>query len=87
VYSIIKKLKNEKMKKTIIGLAIILSIASCKKVQPCNCGTVMSDRVSDYSVVIKNNCSGAERRFVLQPGDWMNAIVGEAYCITDVTSW
>jgi len=75
------------MKKTIIGLAIILSIASCKKVQPCNCGTVLSDRASDYSVVIRNNCSGAERRFVLQPGDWMNAIVGEPYCITDVTSW
>jgi hypothetical protein len=75
------------MKKTIIGLAIILSIASCKKVEPCNCGTVTSDRVSDYSVVIKNNCSDNERRFILDPSDWVNAFVGESFCITDVTSW
>jgi len=75
------------MKKTIIGLAIILSIASCKKVEPCNCGTVISDRVSDYSVVIKNNCSDNERRFILDPSDWVNAFVGESFCITDVTSW
>jgi len=77
------------MKKTIIGLAIILSLAStsCKKVQPCNCGTVVSDDASDYSVVIKNNCSGNEQRFVLQSSDWLDAIVGESYCITDVTSW
>jgi hypothetical protein len=75
------------MKKVILGLAIILSIASCKKVQPCNCGTVLSDRVGDYSVVIRNNCSGNEQRFVLEPGDWMNAFVGSNYCIYNVTNW
>jgi hypothetical protein len=75
------------MKKVILGLAIVLSIASCKKVQPCNCGTVISDRASDYSVVIRNNCSGSERRFVLEAGDWMNAIVGESFCLNDVSSW
>ena len=75
------------MKKTILGLAIILSIASCKKVQPCNCGTVLSDRVSDYSVVIRNDCSGNEQRFVLEPGDWTNAFVGSNYCIYNVTNW
>ena len=75
------------MKKTIIGLAIILSIASCKKNEPCNCGVVQSDRVSDYSVVIKNNCSDNEKRFYLVPSDWVNAFVGESFCITDVTSW
>lgn len=75
------------MKKVILGLAIVLSIASCKKVQPCNCGQVVSDRASDYSVVIRNNCSDNEQRFTLDAGDWMNAIVGESFCITDVTSW
>lgn len=75
------------MKKVILGLAIVLSIASCKKVQPCNCGLVVSDRASDYSVVIRNNCSGSERRFILDAGDWMNAIVGEDFCINDVTTW
>lgn len=75
------------MKKVILGLAIVLSVASCKKVQPCNCGQVVSDRASDYSVVIRNNCSDNEQRFVLDASDWMNAIVGESFCITDVTSW
>jgi len=75
------------MKKTIIGLAIILSIASCKKVTPCNCGVVQSDRATDYSVVIKNDCTNNEQRFTLDYADWMKAYVGESFCITDVTSW
>ena len=75
------------MKKVICGLAIILSIASCEKEKVCNCGLVVSDDVSDYSVTIRNSCSGNERRFILQPGDWINAQVGSDYCITNITSW
>jgi len=77
------------MKKVIYGLAIILSIASCKKedVKQCNCGLVVSDDVTNYSVVIRNNCSNNQKTFTLQPGDWMNAYVGSNYCITNVSSW
>lgn len=76
------------MKKTIIGLAIILSIASCKKDNGvCNCGLILSDNASDYSVIIRNSCSGNEKKFYLTPGDWMNAFVGSNYCITNVTNW
>lgn len=77
------------MKKVIFGLAIILSIASCKKddVKQCNCGLVLSDNVSDYSVVIRNNCSNNQQTFYLSAGDWMNAYVGSNYCITNVSSW
>jgi hypothetical protein len=77
------------MKKVILGLAIILSIASCKKesAKVCNCGLVLSDDVTDYSVIIRNSCSGNERKFVLQPGDWINAQVGSDYCITNIVSW
>jgi hypothetical protein len=77
------------MKKLIIGLAIILSIASCKKdaAKVCNCGLVLSDNVGDYSVVIRNSCSGNSKTFYLAAGDWMNAYVGSDYCITNVTSW
>ena len=76
------------MKKAIIGLAIILSIASCKKdVIVCNCGLIVSDDATDYSVVIRNSCSGNERTFYLAPGDWLNAFVGQDYCITNETSW
>jgi len=80
------------MKKTIIvglsAIAVALAMSSCKKEnQVCNCGLVLSDRVSDYSVVIRNDCSGNEKRFYLEPGDWMSAYVGTEYCITNVTSW
>ena len=77
------------MKKVIYGLAIILSIASCKKedAKVCNCGLVVSDDVTNYSVVIRNNCSNNQQTFTLQPGDWMNAYVGSNYCITNVSSW
>jgi hypothetical protein len=77
------------MKKTILGLAIILSIASCKKedAKVCNCGLVVSDDVTNYSVVIRNDCSNNQKTFTLQPGDWMNAYVGSNYCITNVSSW
>jgi hypothetical protein len=80
------------MKKIILSIAVIL-LLSCEKDNPqpiqeeCNCGLVVSDNVSDYSVVIRNSCSGNEKKFYLQEGDWMNAYVGSDYCITNVTSW
>ena len=80
------------MKKMILSIAVIL-LLSCEKdnSQPiqeeCNCGLVVSDNVSDYSVVIRNSCSGNEKKFYLQEGDWMNAHPGSDYCITNVTSW
>lgn len=77
------------MKKVIYGLAIALTIVSCKKedVKQCNCGLVVSDDVSNYSVVIRNNCSNNQQTFILQPGDWMNAYVGSNYCLSNVSSW
>ncbi len=76
------------MKKVILGARLLLSTLGCSNDdEECNCGRVLSDRVSDYSVVIRNSCSGNEQRFYLQPGDWMNAYVGSDYCITNTTSW
>lgn len=78
------------MKKILLMMAATMML-SCEKenVQPesCNCGLVVSDNVKDYSVVIRNNCSGNEKKFNLKPGDWMNAHVGSDFCITNVTSW
>jgi len=73
---------------TLIALAF--SLTSCEKgvlKENCNCGLVLSDRVTDYSVVIRNSCSKNEQRFYLQPGDWMNAHPGSQYCITNVSGW
>jgi hypothetical protein len=74
--------------KKVFSLLLLLTLLSCEKEKvECNCGLVLSDNVNDYSVVIRNDCSKNEKRFYLQPGDWMNAHVGSNYCITNVSSW
>jgi hypothetical protein len=78
--------------KTKLLILISLIALSCKKdeIKPkeiCNCGLVVSDNVQDYSVVIRNSCSGNEKKFILQQGDWMNAYVGSNYCITNINNW
>lgn len=74
--------------KKIISVMLLLTLLSCEKEKvECNCGLVLSDNVNDYSVVIRNDCSKNEKRFYLQPGDWMNAHVGSNYCITNISSW
>lgn len=82
------------MKKTILaaGFLIVGTIIGCQKeeIKPnevCNCGLVLSDNVQDYSVVIRNSCSGNEKKFYLTEGDWMNAHPGSDYCITNVKNW
>jgi len=74
--------------KKLFSLMLLLTLLSCEKEKvECNCGLVLSDNVNDYSVVIRNDCSKNEKRFYLQPGDWMNAHVGSNYCITNISSW
>ena len=77
------------MKKVLLVLLVAVSAFSCTPEDEldCNCGLIVSDRVSDYSVVIRNACSGNEKRWNLSQGDWMNAFVGTDYCITNTTSW
>lgn len=77
------------MKKTILAIAIVALISSCKKedTSPCNCGIVQSDNVQNYSVVIRNECTSNDKTFTLSQGDWMNAYVGSRYCITNASKW
>ena len=79
------------MKKIVLAIAVVALLGSCKKKEkdegPCNCGIVQSDNVQDYSVVIKNECSGNNKTFVLSPSDWMDAHVGSNYCITNSGKW
>jgi hypothetical protein len=77
------------MKKTILAIAIVALISSCKKEEtsPCNCGIVQSDNVSNYSVVIRNECTSNDKTFTLSQSDWMNAYVGSRYCITNSGKW
>jgi len=66
-----------------------LTVMSCSKEESedCNCGLIVSDDVTDYSVTIRSDCSGNERRFTLTEGDWFNAHPGDDYCITNSTGW
>lgn len=81
------------MKKAVFIIGVLL-LASCSKPEEsapapkdCNCGLIISDNVTDYSVVIRNQCSGREKKFILAPGDWINAQVGSNLCISNTTSW
>lgn len=75
------------MKKVIMLMAMPLLFACSSDNEDCNCGLIVSDNVKDYSVVIRNKCSGNEQKFYLQAGDWINAHVGSDYCITNTSSW
>lgn len=79
------------MKKILIALVLIWAV-SCKKENTtsqsnCNCGRIIDDNVSDYSVTISNQCSGNTKKFYLNRGDWVNAFVGSDYCITNSGKW
>lgn len=80
------------MKNLFLSAVLMTALFSCNKSnnnqnQTCNCGVITSDNASDYSVVIKNTCSGNLKTFTLSESDWLNAYVGSDYCITNVTSW
>jgi hypothetical protein len=76
------------MKKVIFSIAVLTALlSSCNKDEICNCGTIVSDNPSDYSVDIKNQCSENVKTFYLSENDWMSAYVGTNYCITNTTSW
>ena len=75
-------------KNVLIVLACILAFGcESEEAESCNCGLIVSDNVTDYSVVIRSNCSGNEKRFNLSEGDWMNAHPGDDYCITNSSGW
>ena len=77
------------MKKLLLFVTVALLSTACKKeeIKPCNCGAIISDDASNYSVDIKNDCSGNVKTWILSPNDWMSAYVGTNYCITNATSW
>ena len=79
------------MKKLILSTFIFTALVSCKKEEikkeNCNCGRILSDDVTNYSIKVRNNCTGNEKTFILQEGDWMNAYVGSDICLTNEPTW
>jgi hypothetical protein len=75
-----------------VFLIIGISLIGCKKENPqpkqnCNCGLIESDNIQDYSIVVRNDCSGNSKKFYLTEGDYMNAYPGNKQCFSDVASW
>lgn len=70
------------MKKVILVLAVLA--IGCTK-EECPCGMITDDYVKDFSVDVRNDCSGKIKNFVLTEGDWMTAYVGTDICMG--TSW
>jgi hypothetical protein len=93
----VSKMKNIKIMMMTLMMSLIL--LSCKKSEvkpnkPCNCGVVVSDPiVTDangnifYSLNIKNDCSGNIGTYYFTYDVWLNAHVGENFCVTNVSSW
>ena len=78
------------MKKVLLVLMLLIAFVSCSPEDlgaDCSCGFIVSDRVEDYSVVIRNDCTGNEKIWYLAQGDWMNAHPGMDYCITNAQEW
>jgi len=85
---------SNKMKKLIMLVSIVGLSYACNKDNPqpkpqenCNCGKIISDDVNDYSVVIRNSCTGNNKKFILYPGDWVTAYVGSDMCIEGANKW
>lgn len=60
----------------------------------CNCGTITNDDIvfdgagnMYYSLTIQNECSGNLGTYYFSQEVWMNAYIGEYFCITNVSSW
>ncbi len=49
----------------ILALAMIITVSSCTKDEPCNCGTIANDGIdgSCYWLEIRNECSGNKKKF------------------------
>ncbi len=81
------------MKKTILILAMIAFIG-CSEDRPtldqdCNCGTIANDGIDNgcYWLEIRNDCSGNKKRFCFDQDIWMDAYVGENFCVYNESEW
>ena len=62
---------------------------SCKKDEPCNCGTIANDGIDGtcYWLEIRNDCSGNKKKFCFDQDVWMNNQVGDNFCVTNQGEW
>jgi len=82
--------------KNFFYLFLFLSVgifSSCEKEEDCvsNCGTITNEDACagafEYCITIRNECTDNLQTFSLSYDDWLGAIKGQEFCITNVTSW
>jgi len=69
------------MKKQLILLAALFTLASCEKeyesvTTSCECGTIANDGISgdSYWIEVRNNCTSNKKRFYMDQDLWMNTL-------------
>ena len=77
------------MKKIMIVLLTIMVLASCKKdsLKNCKCGVVTDDAIengNNFTLTIKNDCSDNYKKFYVTLNTWMDGVVGENFCMTEI---
>ena len=79
------------MKKLLLLSSLTILLFSCKGnyEEPVECyfGEIISDDAADYSIVAMNECTGNERKFILNYDDWITAFIGTDYCISNPEGW
>lgn len=77
------------MKKLTLLLLAASLLTACKKDEPCNCGTIVSDGINGtcYYLEIRNECSGNKKTFCFDYDIWFDANPGEHFCVTNEDEW
>jgi len=73
----------------MIVLLTLTAFASCKKdaLKNCKCGVVTDDKIensNNFTLSIKNDCSGNNKKFYVTVGTWMDGVVGEPFCMDQI---
>lgn len=77
------------MKKIMIVLLTIIALGSCKKdtFKNCKCGVITDDAIengNDFTLSIKNDCSGNIKKFYVTLNTWVDGVVGEPFCMDQI---
>ena len=77
------------MKKLMMVLLTVIALSSCSKnaTKDCKCGVVTDDVIengNDFTLSIKNDCSGNNKKFYVTLDTWMDYAVGANICMTEI---
>ena len=78
------------LKRILIPLFIsFYAFVSCEK-KDCNCGIINNDGIDNndcYWLEITSDCSENKKTFCFDENVWMDAYVGDHFCVTGQPGW